>query len=245
VTQLFLIRHGEAVTNVEPIIGGPIGDVGLTALGISQAQRLRERLAHSREIHADVVIASDLPRARQTAEIIAPAFGLPILFDPEVQEMRPGIADGMRLDEMERQFGVPNFRTDPLRPISPGGDNWPGFVLRVSSALERITREHAGKTIVVVCHGGVIDASFIYFFDMSSLRVPPAGWHTHNTSITHWELYGPPNGRPPRWRLVTYNDATHLRDLRSGEQILWEDMPQPEVGADEPSVPLPTEEEKD
>ena len=87
-TNLYLIRHGEAVSNVEPIIGGMRGDVGLTALGIAQAERLRDRLAATHEIPADVLIASNLPRARQTAEIIQPALGVPVCLDESVQEMR-------------------------------------------------------------------------------------------------------------------------------------------------------------
>jgi len=72
-TRLFLIRHGQAVSNVEPMIAGIRGDAGLTPLGVMQAERLRDRLAASGEIKADVFLASSLPRARQTAQIIAPA----------------------------------------------------------------------------------------------------------------------------------------------------------------------------
>ncbi len=96
-TNLYLIRHGEAVVNVKPIVGDMRGDTGLTPLGVTQAERLRDRLAATGEISADVLIASTMPRARQTAEIIAPALGLPILWDDDVQEMRSGEADGMTL----------------------------------------------------------------------------------------------------------------------------------------------------
>ena len=94
-TNLYLVRHGEAFSNVEPIIGGMHGDKGLTPLGIKQAEKLRDRLAATGEIPADVLIGSTLPRARQTTEIIAPALGLPIIWDDDVQEMNPGEADGM------------------------------------------------------------------------------------------------------------------------------------------------------
>lgn len=94
-TNLYLIRHGEAVVNVKPIVGGMRGDTGLTEHGVQQAERLRDRLRDTQEIKADILIASTLPRARQTAEIIAPALGLSLTFDEEVQEMRVGEADGM------------------------------------------------------------------------------------------------------------------------------------------------------
>ena len=99
-THLYLIRHGQHIGSVKHIIG----DTELSPLGIQQAERLRDRLAATGEIKADVLIASTFKRARQTAEIIAPAFGLPIIFDDEVQEWRDGEAEGMTLDEFRRSM---------------------------------------------------------------------------------------------------------------------------------------------
>ncbi|WP_198925277.1 histidine phosphatase family protein [Dictyobacter vulcani] len=56
-THLYLIRHGEAMSAVERFVG----DGGLSPLGILQAQRLRDRLAATKEIAADVLIASTFP----------------------------------------------------------------------------------------------------------------------------------------------------------------------------------------
>jgi probable phosphoglycerate mutase len=234
-THLYLIRHGEAVANVQPIVAGMRGDAGLTERGVAQAERLRDRLAQTGEIKADVLIASTLPRARQTAEIIQPAIGLPIIFDEEVQELRPGEADGLDNTTAWAKYGVPDFDAEPLRPLAPGGESWGDFTLRVSRALTRITNEHAGKTIVVVCHGGVIDCSFIHFFQMPGLVLPPTDFHTRNTSITHWERVG----RRSRslWRLNTYNDIAHLQGIGAFESVRWED-----VDPTHPASPVPTEE---
>ena len=239
--HLYLIRHGEAVSNVEPIIGGMRGDTGLTALGVRQAEALRDRLAASGEIAADVLIASTLPRARQTAEIIAPALGLPIVWDDDVQEMRPGAADGLSLDEFAARYGVPDYARDPYRPLAPGGENWPQFLLRVGTTLHRIAETHAGKTVVVVSHGGVIDGALICFFGMNTHALPAADVQTHNTSITHWERRLVPN-RGERWRLLAYNDVAHLRDIGAVEHMHWEELrAQPATGEERPAVPLPTE----
>jgi probable phosphoglycerate mutase len=247
VTYLYLIRHGESWPNVKPIIGGMKGDEGLTPLGISQAERLRDRLAESREIPADVLIASTLPRARQTAEIIAPALRLPISFDDEVQELRMGEADGMSHAEFEGTFGRPDFQSVPTRPVAPGGESWSSFMLRVATSLDRIAEEHAGKHVVIVCHGGVIDGSLIYFFGLDGLRMPRVRFYTRNTSITCWHLIESDAAAnplaPPRWRLEYYNDATHLREIGARESISWDEIAEePESGSDRPAVPLPTEE---
>jgi probable phosphoglycerate mutase len=236
-THLYLVRHGQAIVNVEPIIGGMRGDRGLTALGVEQARRLRDRLAATREIEADVLITSSLPRARQTAEILAPALGLPVLLDDEVQELRVGDeGDDLTLEEYKRRFGWVDLEADPFRTVDPHGESWATFMLRVAKALTRITREHAGKTIVVVCHGGVIDGSFLHFFGMNGLAVPPAGFYTQNTSITYWRRM-PHHGRM-RWILTRYNDDAHLRGLTQTANIDYT-----AEGATEPAEPaVPTEE---
>ena len=69
-TELYLVRHGEAVANVEPVIGGMRGDAGLTPRGRDQARLMEERLVN-RRMHADRLVSSTLPRALQTAEYVA------------------------------------------------------------------------------------------------------------------------------------------------------------------------------
>ncbi|NTU85384.1 MAG: histidine phosphatase family protein [Chloroflexales bacterium] len=231
-THLYLIRHGEAWANVQPVVAGMRGDKGLTPRGVAQAERLRDRLATG-ELRAEVLIASTLPRARQTAEIIQPALGLPISFDEEVQELRIGEADGMSNQAAWAKYGVPDFDAQPLRRIAPGGESWGEFMLRVGRALTRIADEHAGKSVVVVCHGGVIDGAFIHFFQMPSLVLPPTDFHTRNTSISHWERLER-RGRQ-LWRLNSYNDIAHLQDIGASESLRWEDTTHP-------ASPVPTEE---
>ncbi len=236
-TDLYLIRHGEALGAALDIIG----DTALSPPGILQAERLRDRLAATGEIAANVLISSTFKRAQQTAEIIAPALALPIVFDDEVQELRDGVAEGMQVEEYRAKYGEVNFRETPFRQVAPAGENWAQFVLRVSTTLDRIVRENEGKTIVVVCHGGVIGVSFLYFLGMSSFHYPQAGFDTDNTSITHWARRSF-SGRPARWRLKCYNDDMHLRDIRSSTRIPWQAISAtPAEGAEQPIVPLEEE----
>ena len=236
-TDLYLIRHGEALGAVHDIIG----NTDLSPLGILQAERLRDRLAATGEIDADVLISSTFKRARQTAEIITPALGLPILLDDEVQELRDGVGGGIHVDEYRAKFGEVNFRETPFRQVAPDGENWGQFVLRVATALDRIIHEYDGKTIVIVCHGGVIGVSFLYFIGAGSLQYPQAGFDTDNTSITHWARRSA-SGRSARWRLKCYNDDMHLRDIRSTMRIPWKALvATPAEGMEQPAVPLEEE----
>lgn len=241
-THLYLIRHGEAVANAENIMSGMHSDIGLTPLGITQAERLRDRLTATAEISADVLIASTLPRAMQTAQIIAPALGLDIIPDDEVQEMRPGEGDGLRVKEFMEHFGpFPDAREEPYRPLSPGGDSWGSFVTRVGMALHRIVDEHDGKTVVVVCHGGVVDASLLIGLGMATVAPAIGQFHTHNTAITEWERgLLSSHSHIKRWRLIRYNDDLHTRDIGLAGRTQWARVTTTHTES-EPAAPLPTE----
>ena len=225
-THLYLVRHGEATTQVSNLLL----DEGLTSLGIIQAEHLRDRLAATREIIPDVLIASTLPRARQTAEIIAPALNQSISLDDEMQELREGKATGMKLEQAQMKYGHFNPEQEPFRPPAPGGESWGQFTLRVAAALDRITSIYEGKTIVIVCHGGVIESSFIYFFRMESFAPPQTDFEIHNTSITYWQKSDSKDQsseQSPHWRIIRYNDDFHLRDIDSLTRINWKDFGAP------------------
>lgn len=206
-TQLYIIRHGEAVCNVDNIIGGSLGCQGLTERGYEQVARLGERLARG-EIKADVVYGSTFRRARETTQVVAEALGLPIQWDDEFQELRPGEADGWAFERWNEQYGP--WRYDqPFTPFSPGGESWAGFLARVGAAFDRVLRQHEGQAIVVVAHGGVIEASFHMLLDLGPhMGARTAFWAEH-TGITHW--FG--RDDEPRWVLRQFNDAAHLRDM--------------------------------
>ncbi len=217
-TNLYLIRHGE----MQPM-KNVVGDAGLSALGKLQAERLRDRLAATREIKADVLITSTFPRAHQTAEIIAPALHCVPLLDDELQEQRAGEVMGLPIAVFQEQYPEVDYEETPFRALAPGAENWGQFMLRVGTTINRITTEYEGKTIVLVCHGGVIDGSFLYFFRMSTLSVPPAHMDTLNTSITHWRRISPEH-KKPYWRLMKYNDVMHLYDIDTPARIPWANL---------------------
>ena len=94
--------------------------------------------------------------------------------------------------------------------------------MRAGRALDRIAQVHAGRTIVVVTHGGFIDCAFIHFFGLAPSH-PPAQLSTIHTSITHWQ-HRPRWNDTPAWHLVTFNDSIHLRDLQGTVRIPWANL---------------------
>jgi len=206
-TRLVLIRHGESNVTVNRVIGGHRSCSGLSDLGRRQADRLRERLAATGELAPDVLITSNFPRAIETAEAIAPAFdGISMGIDEGFGEHDPGPEiDGMTFDAYVDRFGAPNW-TDPDVEIFPGGETISAFHARVGTALQSAIEAHRGATVIISCHGGVIDATF-----RQLLRAPITGGfelHTLNTSVT--EFVSVASGD---WRLQRYNDVAHLHGL--------------------------------
>lgn len=89
---------GESVANVEPVIGGMRGDAGLTGRGRQQAGLLEERLRTER-FRADQLYVSTLPRALETGAYVAWTLQLSMQGDDDLQELRPGEADGLSVEE--------------------------------------------------------------------------------------------------------------------------------------------------
>lgn len=211
-TDLYLIRHGEAYSNVDGTMGGEKGDKGLTERGFAQAQALAKRLEHG-EIAADVLYASTLKRAQQTAELVAGSLRLPIIFDDDLQELRPGDADGMHIDQVrERYPQIQQFLQNVFMPIAPNGESWAMFQLRVSAALERIVNAHQNQKIVVVAHGGVIEVSFLHHLSLGPQARSRNAFHTRNTAITHWR-HSETFDKRVEWHLVGHNSDWHLTEL--------------------------------
>lgn len=208
-THLYLIRHGEAYSNAESRVEG-LSCRGLTERGLAQAQALRERMATG-EFPIDVIYASTLCRARQTAEAVSAGLNLPIRWDDELHELRPGDADGMTVEEARAQFaGFRDFLRDAYTPIATNGESWGSFQARVGMVLERIVRDHPGQRVAVVAHGGVIEASFLHVLGLGPQARTRTAFLIRNTAITHWRFAESHGGRQ-EWQLVVHNDFAHLR----------------------------------
>jgi len=208
VTRFVLVRHGESRVTVDRVIGGPRSCTGLSDLGRRQAERLRDRWADHLDFTPDAIYSSAYPRAIETARIVLPAFGHDDLsIDEALGEHDPGPAcDGLSYERFEQEHGDPDWENDPYGITFPGGETIAEFQLRIGTAVRTLVEKHPASTVVVFCHGGVIDTVL-----RQSLRTFGTGGfeiHTRNTSITEVELV-----RSGRWRLIRYNDVAHLAGL--------------------------------
>lgn len=154
-TELILLRHGETDWNRELRFQGHV-DVSLNAIGLEQARRLAQRLAGETAHH---IYASDLTRARQTADPVSQRLGLATVSDAALREQSFGRVDGMRVDDIKAQY--PQAWEDWLQfhedYCMPEGETTRQFHARVMDAVQRIVAAHRGQTLVIVTHGGVLD----------------------------------------------------------------------------------------
>lgn len=207
-TRLILVRHGEARAWEDQIVGGTRGCQGLTARGRMQAEALRDRWASTGEVQADVVFASVLPRAIETAEIVMPAIaanGVGIVSDCDLCELHPGECDGMPWREYEERYSF-DMSAEPERPMSPGGESLAGFQRRVERTIDRIVTADAGRTVVAFVHGGVVSATTLWLLASGLQERRPYMFDLTNTGITEWI-------RPAdqeTWLFVRFNDSAHL-----------------------------------
>ena len=206
--HLLLVRHGQSFVNLKDWTEGFI-DAGLTPLGQRQAESLAVWMVDNLQI--DVLYTSTMARTLETAVYITQATGLAAHPDDRLREFGNCYADGQAVPPEAMPIEHAEFwgTERPFSQISHSGESWMLFRVRVSSFLDDVLARHGDSeedaTVVVVCHGGVIDATFDYVFNVGPHRRTEV-W-THNTGIVHWE-YRPDSGREP-WRLpVSY---THLR----------------------------------
>jgi probable phosphoglycerate mutase len=206
-TRIVLIRHGESASNAGRWISGIDTCGGLTDLGIAQAEALRERLAADPDLSPDAILVSTMRRAVHTAEIIADPHGMVPEQHHDLIERTSGEAEGLTVEEYFEKYGMHPW-TDWENPLSPGGESGDEFAARVFSATDRVVSEHRGKTVWVVCHGGVIMVNAARRWPVSSGAASLAALPVVspiNTSVSEWHV-----DAADIWRMARYNDHTHL-----------------------------------
>ncbi|WP_236791377.1 histidine phosphatase family protein [Amycolatopsis sp. GM8] len=152
---LHLVRHGESEWNLAGRVQGQSPEAGaLTPRGLDQAARAAAALA---ERAAGAIFSSDLPRARQTAEVIAAALGLPVREDPRLREQNLGFLEGKRfadpLDGGVVQDEIDRLWREPWRRPR-GGESITDLYERIHATLDEYAKRDG--ELILVAHGGPV-----------------------------------------------------------------------------------------
>lgn len=188
VTDVLLLRHGQSTWNAEGRWQGH-ADAPLSALGEQQAH---DAVEHLRAEGLTVVVASDLERARRTAQIIAAGLGLPPpTLEPDLRERDVGVFTGLTRDEITQRWPEAFHPESGHVVLPPEGETDDHVLARVIPALVRLAADHQGERVLVVTHGGVVRTLERRLELRMPAAIPNVGgrwFHVDGDTITGGEL---------------------------------------------------------
>ena len=199
-TRIIAIRHGETAWNVDTRIQGHL-DIGLNERGHWQASRVAQALADE---SIQAIYASDLQRAWDTAGAIAKATGRERHAHPGLRERSFGVLQGKTFTEIEAVWPEQAQRWRQRDPqwAPEGGESLLALSQRIVQTTSELAARHLGGQIVLVAHGGVLDA--LYRAATGQEPQVPRSWNLSNAAINR--LLWTPEGLT----LVGWADTRHL-----------------------------------
>jgi broad specificity phosphatase PhoE len=199
-TATLLLRHGQTPMSVQKRYAGR-SDIPLTDIGLQQAAAAAKRLASA---GIDVIVASPLLRARQTAGEVAATTGAPVVTDDGFRETDFGAWEGLTFAEVRERWPaeVSAWLADPAVP-PPDGESFAEVSERVAGALQRVLTDRAGQTVLIVSH-----VTPIKTLVTTALLAPPAALYRMHLDVAalceiDWYADGPAV-------LRSFNDTGHL-----------------------------------
>ena len=152
-TTILLVRHGETFDNARQIMQGQTQGC-LNETGREQARQVAQRLAQE---PVDVVVASDLQRAVQTAEIIAESHGLTVVTTPLLRERDWGGFTGRFIPDLKGEVWPDDIESEEA------------LLMRARSFILYITATYPGKKVVAVGHG-IINKAILAVYANCTMR---------------------------------------------------------------------------
>jgi broad specificity phosphatase PhoE len=216
--RLIVVRHGATANNAQQRYTGH-SDVPLSPLGLRQAEALAAVLAAE---PFDLILSSDLVRARQTVAGSAARNAAPLRLDADLREMAMGAWEGRTRAEavaLEPEAWA-RWRSHPDVSAPPGGETLLQLRDRAARAIDRCYAEHPVGKVLWVTHGGLIGVLLCHLLgiDLTHRRQ----FRRDNAGITELEV-GPDRGErghpSPRLRaiLLRLNDTSHLKGLEGSD----------------------------
>ena len=203
--NIILIRHGETAWNAERRLQGHL-DISLNVEGERQASLLAAALAAE---PIDLIVSSDLQRARQTAQAVATLRGMPLQIESGLRERCYGGFEGLLYSEIEQRFPAEfaAWQARDVDAILPDGKNcgetFRQFYGRATGAILGLARAHSGGSIAMVAHGGVLECAY-----RMALGLPletPRDFKVFNASINRFHV------EEGRLVLDSWGEVDHLR----------------------------------
>jgi len=204
------LRHGESVGNLEKRHQGH-ADFALTEKGRLQATALAGRWKAEGRLF-DRALSSPLLRARETAEIICTALGVPLAFDPDLKEIDNGLMAGRTTEEAAGLMIPAETMTSYTHFGRTGESRWQVY-LRAGRVVQKLVDASPGRTLVVA-HGGILNMTLYAILGIPlQNNFAGARFLFKNTTFTTFTY------EPQRhiWRMHSFDDRSHLDDREDEE----------------------------
>jgi len=196
VSRLIVWRHGNTDWNASHRVQGQT-DVPLNALGRQQAVDAAELLV---KMKPDVIVASDLRRAADTAAALAALTGLSIRHDQRLRERFFGAWQGLTMAEVAERHPEEHARWTAGQEVGGDVESLDDLGKRVAEALlDAAALAPPGGTVVVTTHGAAARQGIGHLlgWPMEQLRTLRALQNCHWVELTHDSRRG--------WQVAAYN----------------------------------------
>ena len=213
-TRLVLIGSAAYVKH-DPLRLADHDDLGLSAEGRDQVDRLRRRLVATGELHdTTALLCAAARRATETADLLASSLGdgtLRPVSSCDFCNPHSGDCENMAVSEWETTLAVTRLQNwSPYAPKSPGGESIRVAIERLARAIVETILANTGGTVVIVSHDMALRASIWNFLSVpffTSYTFPTLA----KTGITEWRAVGwLPGSGQMKAELIRINDHAHL-----------------------------------
>ena len=202
--EIYFIRHGETLWNTLKIFQGR-SDSPLTELGISQAEKLSDKL---KDIEFTDFYSSPMGRTIQTTKIIMGDRKQEIKFIEEFKEISMGDIEGIPRSEFEEKYPKEfyDFFNNPVDydPKVYHGENYYEVIERVKKGLDKLLSYlNDSDRVVVVTHGVTLKALF-HVITKERMDVLGAAKVPQNTSVSIVKY------KDGKFNIEVFSDTSHL-----------------------------------
>jgi alpha-ribazole phosphatase len=184
--HLLLVTHAQTDWNVQGRFQGH-SDVPLNSHGRQQAVKLQQRLAQE---SFQAVLASDLCRAWETAEMVARPHNLLVQREPRLRELHFGAWEGLTYDEIQQHHPqrLADWQANPLHITPPDGEGLLALSGRLQTLLQEIKKRRAELSILLVAHRGSLRVLLSLLLD----KPVEKNWdfHLDLASLSELEIWG-------------------------------------------------------
>ena len=198
VIDITLMRHGRSRADDERVHEGRY-DSPLTDVGRAQVRSRAEEWKRS-GVTFNLIFASTLVRAAESAQIVGETLDVPIEYDPDWMELDNGPLAGLPFDEGREKYPEPDF-SNPFQPFitatGEGESSW-DLMARTTRALQRVIRR-GERSSLVVAHGGALNAAMYCI-----LGIPLMGRGPLSSGVT-----------------FTFGDACYIRTSYNPNRHVW------------------------